>query len=168
MSPTLAGGCFITEPPGQPSRKFKWLLFKNNLHQFHQSLGPLNSSKCHVRRGTPLLHFLFHLLQFLLFVHKSTHSISFPFNRCLWPVRKCLVSISKNYTLTNYLLNQKNRFSDWILRTEGSFSLFLPSSVQFSHSVVSDSLRPHEPQHARPPCPSPTPRVYSDSRPSSR
>ena len=37
------------------------------------------------------------------------------------------------------------------------------SSVQFSHSVVSDSLRPHELQHARPPCPSPTPRVFSDS-----
>ena len=35
------------------------------------------------------------------------------------------------------------------------------SSVQFSHSVVSDSLRPHELQHARPPCPSPTPRVHS-------
>ena len=40
-------------------------------------------------------------------------------------------------------------------------------SYQFSHSVVSDSLRPHESQHARPPCPSPTPRVHSDSRPSS-
>ena len=42
------------------------------------------------------------------------------------------------------------------------------TSVQFSHSVVSDSLWPHEPQHTRPPCPSPTPRVYSDSCPSSR
>ena len=41
-------------------------------------------------------------------------------------------------------------------------------SVQFSCSVVSDSLRPHELQHARPPCPSPTPGVHSDSRPSSR
>ena len=40
-------------------------------------------------------------------------------------------------------------------------------SVQFSHSVVSDSLRPHELQHTRPPCPSPTPRVYSNSCPSS-
>ena len=40
-------------------------------------------------------------------------------------------------------------------------------SVQFSHSVMSDSLRPHESQNARPPCPSPTPRVHSDSRPSS-
>ena len=42
------------------------------------------------------------------------------------------------------------------------------SSVQFSRSVVSDSLRPHELQHARPPCPSPTPGVHSDSRPSSQ
>ena len=38
----------------------------------------------------------------------------------------------------------------------------------FSHSVVSDSLWPHELQHARPPCPSPTPRVHSDSGPLSR
>ena len=41
-------------------------------------------------------------------------------------------------------------------------------SVQFSHSVVSDSLQPHESQHARPPCPSPTPGVHSDSRPSNQ
>ena len=42
------------------------------------------------------------------------------------------------------------------------------SSVQFSRSVESDSLRPHELQHARPPCPSPTPGVHSDSHPSSQ
>ena len=42
------------------------------------------------------------------------------------------------------------------------------SSVQFSRSVVSDSLQPHESQHARPPCPSPTPGVHSDSHPLSR
>ena len=42
------------------------------------------------------------------------------------------------------------------------------SSIQFSHSVVPDSLQPHESQHARPPCPSPTPGVHSDSRPSSQ
>jgi len=42
------------------------------------------------------------------------------------------------------------------------------SSVQFSHSVVSDSLQPHESQHARPPCPSPTPEIYTNSCPSSR
>ena len=42
------------------------------------------------------------------------------------------------------------------------------SSVQFSSSVVSNSLQPHESQHARPPCPSPTPGVYSHLCPSSR
>ena len=42
------------------------------------------------------------------------------------------------------------------------------SSVQFSSSVMSDSLWPHESQHARPPCPSPTPGVYSNSCPSSQ
>ena len=41
-------------------------------------------------------------------------------------------------------------------------------SVQFSRSVVSDSLWPHEPQHTRPPCPSPAPGVYSNTCPSSR
>ena len=43
--------------------------------------------------------------------------------------------------------------------------LFLFSSVQFSNSVVSDSLRPHELLHARPPCPSPSPGVHSNSCP---
>ena len=46
--------------------------------------------------------------------------------------------------------------------------IFSLSSVQFSRSVVSDSLRPHESQHSRLPCPSPSPRVHSDSCPSSQ
>ena len=53
----------------------------------------------------------------------------------------------------------------------GSFQMsqfFTFSSVQFSHSAVPDSLWPYELQHARPACPSPTPRVHSDSCPSSR
>ena len=50
-------------------------------------------------------------------------------------------------------------------RSQDSFQF---SSVQFSPSVVSDSLWPHESQHTRPPCPSPTPGVYSDPCPSSR
>ena len=41
-------------------------------------------------------------------------------------------------------------------------------TVQFSHSVVSDFLQPHDPQHARPPCPTPTPRVHPNPCPSSR
>ena len=50
------------------------------------------------------------------------------------------------------------------------FIILLPkniSLVQFSRLVMSNSLRPNELQHARPPCPSPTPRVYSNSYPSS-
>ena len=47
-------------------------------------------------------------------------------------------------------------------------SVTVLSSVQFSCSVVSNSLPPHESQHARPPCPSPSLGVHSDSRPSSR
>ena len=50
----------------------------------------------------------------------------------------------------------------WLARIPG----FHPGSVQFSRSVVSDSLRPHESQHSRPPWPSPTPGVYSNPCPS--
>ena len=45
---------------------------------------------------------------------------------------------------------------------------FSQSVSQFSRSVVSDSLQPHESQHARPSCPSPTPRIHSNSCPSSQ
>ena len=45
---------------------------------------------------------------------------------------------------------------------------YIISSVQLSHSVLSDSLRPDEPQHTRPPCPLPTPGVYPNPCPSSR
>ena len=56
-------------------------------------------------------------------------------------------------------------FGNWL---KGEIhQLWLKSiSNQISRSVVSDSLRPHESQHARPPCPSPTPGVHWDSRPS--
>ena len=49
-----------------------------------------------------------------------------------------------------------------------SYALLSPSLVQFGHSVMYDSLRPHEPQHASPPHPSSTPRVYPNSCPLSR
>ena len=45
---------------------------------------------------------------------------------------------------------------------------FNPFQFQFSRSVMSDSLRPHEPQHARPSCPSPIPGVYPNSCPLSQ
>ena len=54
-----------------------------------------------------------------------------------------------------------------VFTTEPPGKPLTSGSVQFS-SVASDSLQPHESQHARPPCPSPTPGVHSDSRPSSQ
>ena len=65
-----------------------------------------------------------------------------------------------------YICTQTQYSITWIV------FIFMPTqwyiSDQISRSVVSDSLRPHELQHTRPPCPSPTPRVHSDSRPSSQ
>ena len=74
------------------------------------------------------------------------------FNYFLW-VRKCLI-ISAEYHL-------------YCTPTE-IFSRLESPSAQFSRSVVSDSLGPHELQHTRPPCPSPTPRVHPNSCPLSR
>ena len=62
----------------------------------------------------------------------------------------------------NYSLFRGANWGTWRLKGENQ------GSVQFSRSVVSDSLRPHESQHARPPCPSPSPGVYSNPCPSSR
>ena len=56
---------------------------------------------------------------------------------------------------------KEEKWEDWQERRDRL------SSVQFSHSVVSDPLRPHESQHTRPPCPSPTPGIHSTSCPSS-
>ena len=56
----------------------------------------------------------------------------------------------------------------WIKTCSSSFSFWFSGySVQFSHSVVSNSMWPQEPQHARPPCPSPTPGVHPNPCPSS-
>ena len=60
--------------------------------------------------------------------------------------------------------SQRSSVQNW----ENSMETYTFSSVQFSHSVVSNSLWPHESQHARPPYPSPSPRVHSNSHPSSQ
>ena len=71
--------------------------------------------------------------------------------------------------LTDKKNNAQSAWSRTLLMVRIYWNLVEPqfSSVQFSHSVVSYSLRPHELQHARPSCPSPTPRVHSNSCPSS-
>ena len=65
----------------------------------------------------------------------------------------------KNFMLLTKILNSKHVLSSKADQTS--------CSVQFSHSVVSESLQPHGLQHARLPCPSPTPRACSNSCPSS-
>ena len=61
-----------------------------------------------------------------------------------------------------------NQEKNQLLETEPKVTDMIELAVQFSSSVMSDSLRPHESQHARPPCPSPTPGVHSNSCSSSR
>ena len=77
-----------------------------------------------------------------------------------WPRDRTQVSCIAGRCFTLQFKKRKEK--------ELTFSSVQFSSVQFSCSVVSDSLPPHESQHARPHCPSPTPRVHSDSRPSSQ
>ena len=58
--------------------------------------------------------------------------------------------------------------SNWLRSKSDSSYQGKISSVQFNHSIVSNSLQPHEPQHTRPPCPSPTPGVHPNPCPSSQ
>ena len=64
-------------------------------------------------------------------------------------------------------IREENHLLCWMPDPDVFYICLWWHSVQFSHSVVSHSLRPHESQHTRPPCPSPFPRVHSDSHPSS-
>ena len=85
-----------------------------------------------------------------------------------WIVTNAVEKISKS--TFNHVTIRSKIFATWPYIQDPLQTAFLTyfSSVQFSHLVVSDSLWPHESQHARPPCPSPTPGVHSDSRPSSQ
>ena len=69
--------------------------------------------------------------------------------------------LERNFQTEGRMRRDAIRTVDWL---KGDLTPFM-ASVQFSCSVVSDSLQPHESQHARPPCPSPSPGVHSDSRP---
>ena len=96
-----------------------------------------------------------------------------------------VLTFYKSFTQMKYLLQKSTFFLIWKMHTLMEIQLFyilismiyktfllpqnsLSCSVQFSHSIVSDSLWPHESQHARPSCPSPTLRFHSNSCPSSR
>ena len=65
---------------------------------------------------------------------------------------------------STYLVNLTKPQTPFLCKiSDQCYTVPLISSVQFSHSVVSDSLQPHGPQHARPPCPSPSPRAGSNT-----
>ena len=64
-----------------------------------------------------------------------------------------------------HLLNLKRTSPSYLHPLKYCLKIGDRTFFRFSRSVVSDSLWPHEPQHARPPCPSPTPRIYPNSRP---
>ena len=80
--------------------------------------------------------------------------------------------LTRSSPLNLFVTSTVNSYGIWFEPYLGGL-VFFPvffqfSSVQFSRPVMSDSLRPHELQHARPPSPSPTPGVHSNSCPSSR
>ena len=92
----------------------------------------------------------------------------------VWP-RECtghnkhLLPTTQEKTLHMDITRWSIPKSDWLYSLQPKMEkLYQFRSVQFSHSVMSDSLRPHELQNARPPCPSPTPGVHSNSHPSSQ
>uniref|UniRef100_A0A452EFY2 G-protein coupled receptors family 1 profile domain-containing protein n=1 Tax=Capra hircus TaxID=9925 RepID=A0A452EFY2_CAPHI len=98
-------------------------------------------------------------LIFLIWKDPHLHTPMYSFLGSLAFADACCSSSVTPKMLTNFL-SKNHVISE--LKAAGI------SSVQLSPSVVSDSLRPHESQHARPPCPSPTPGVHSDSHPSSQ
>ena len=81
------------------------------------------------------------------------------FDICIYSDIRCIILISVISSVIDPLIiicYSLFFFLNFVLK-----AIFCDTSTsQFSHSVVSNSLRPHEPQHARPPCPSPTPGVY--------
>ena len=80
----------------------------------------------------------------------------------LWPQDTCIQDGFLKYR--SHIL----RINEELPKVETDRHKWYASSVQFSRSVVSDSLQSHESQHSRPPSPAPTPGVHSNSCPSSR
>ena len=78
----------------------------------------------------------------------------------------CLFNLYAGYIMRNTRLEEAQAGIKTAGRNISNLRYADQRSDQISHSVVSDSLRPHDSQHTRPPCPSPTPGVHSDSHPS--
>ena len=90
---------------------------------------------------------------------------------CNIPEWTCLLQWSEAHlwgSLPPHWLCHQQVSNMYVTQSPGLCSKMDTLSVQFSRSIVSHSLWPHESQHARPPCPSPAPGVHSNSRPSSQ
>ena len=98
-----------------------------------------------------VIHFNMILYMFQCHYPKSSHPFPLPHSPKDCSIHLCLFCRLTYRVIVTIFLN--SIYMHW---------------VQFSHSVVSDSLQPHESQHTRPPCASPTPGVHSDSCPSSQ
>ena len=116
---------------------------------------------CHPTISSSVIPFSSHLQSF-------PASGSFPMSQHFaWGGKSIGVSALVSVPTMNTQDWSPSEWTGWIsLQSKGLSRVF--SNSQFSRSVVSDSLQPHESQHARPPCPSPTPGVHSDSPPSSQ
>ena len=126
---------------------FQWIFrvdfFGSNWFDLLAAQGALKSlHQHHSSKASILWHSAFFMVQ-LSFVHDYWRNRSFDYIDFSW----------------------QNDVSDFNVLSKFALAL---SSVQFSRSVLSDSLRPHESQHARPSCPSPTPGVHPDSCPLSQ
>ena len=140
---------------------FLWSTMTSKLPSSQMCLNPYfiwsHCELCYLWLLSPFPLWLWRLLFILLLVYLSDHILSvscwFAF---LWLCLEDDVledSIPGHLFTVNLFLQQSNKF--------------LPFLVQFSRSVISDSLQPHKPQHAKPFCPSPTPRVHPNPCPSS-
>ena len=85
------------------------------------------------------------------------------------PMNRSTPGLPVHHQLPEFTQTHVHQVRDAIQSSHPGSSPSPPAPIpNISHSVVSNSLQPHEFQHARPPCPSPTPRIHSDSHPSSR
>ena len=119
---------------------------------FHRCVPHCRPLQAHLLLLSPLVLQLTALLASLLFLEHPSADI------LMWS--KILL-----FPLPGMTFVSNHKITSLHLTSTGSFLKFYPLELlmtisQFSHTVMSNSLRPHEPQHALPPCPSPTPGVH--------